>query len=363
MFVVDDAAVALGNAVVQTAIKIWLGDRSLAATAASSATDALADKASNLLGRRQTSRLIDHMTDIVAAKLEPYLQAEYSTLPENERIAAIYAVRDTFAKGSLTDDDLFANDLNASYVDKYLRNVVPNMPKVALLSESASSFYDLLLRECCEYLVQVTTILPNFQPGILTQILRRETDITDLLVEVLARLPERQRGRGTSEFEVDYHRQVRNRLDSMEIFGARLSPASRRYPLSVAYISLMVADADESFTGSARTHGLPKQLAPGDLGALGIPVESALAGAKRLFIRGDAGRGKTSLIKWVAVRSASGDFSGELAFLNGTTPFFVPLRRYVGKEPPTPELFLDNVGRHIADEMPHAWVHQQLLQR
>ena len=341
MFALDDAAVALGSTVVQTAIKLWLGDRSLAADVASSATDALAGRASDLLRRRQTTRLVERMTDIIAQRLEPYLNVEYSGLPENERLASIYAVRDTFARAQLTDEDLFAHDLNASYIDKYLRRVVPNMARIALLSDAATSLYDVLLRESCEYVVQIVTTLPAFQPGILTEILKRETEITSLLVDILDRLPERQRGRGTTEFEVDYRRQVKNRLDSMEIFGATLSNISRRYPLSVAYISLNVAEAaDEPLIKG----GDPKQISTKDvdtaqIDALGIPVESALASARRLFIRGDAGRGKTSLLKWIAVRSASRDFPEYLSFLNDTTPFLIPLRRYVGAgvEPPTPE--------------------------
>ena len=361
MFGLDDAAVALGSVVVQAAIKLWLGDRTLAADIASSATEALAARTNDLLRRRQTVRLVERMTDIVARKLQPYLQVEYSRLPENERIAATLAVHDTFVKAALTDEDLFAHDLNATYVDKYLRRTVSGMPQAAGLSEAASSLYDVLLRECCEYVVQIIVTLPSFQSGILTEILRRETEITNLLMEILERLPERQRGRGTSEFEVDYRRQVKNRLDSMELFGATLSKASRRYPLSVAYISLSVTDATEDPLSNRDSKGnLPHDAEAAQIDALGIPVESALSSATRLFVRGDAGRGKTSLLKWIAVRSALRDFPEQLAFLNNTTPFFIPLRRYVDSDPPAPELFLENLGRHIADEMPRGWVHDRL---
>lgn len=365
MYGIDDAAVALGSVVVQAAIKLWLGDRSLAADIASSATDALAARASDLLRKRQTVRMIDRMTDIVVEKLEPYLKVEFGHLPENERIAAIYAVQDTFQRAALTDNDLFAHDLNASYLDKYLRRTVPDVPRDALLAEAASSLYDVLLRECCEYIVQIIVTLPTFQPGILTEILRRETEIINLLIEILERLPKRQRGRGVSEFEVDYRRQVRNRLDSMELFGATLSTASRRYPLSVAYISLSVSGANETPVDKTATKaGLEGSRSEDNddaqIGEFGIPIESALTSGMRLFVRGEAGRGKTSLLKWIAVRSASRDFPEQLSALNDTTPFFISLRSYVDSEPPTPELFLANLGRHIADEMPHGWVHDLL---
>ena len=40
--------------------------------------------------------------------------------------------------------------------------------------------------------------------------------------------------------------------------------------------------------------------------------------------------------------------------LNGTVPFFIPLRRYVDRELPAPEDFPLAVGRNLRDEMPGA---------
>jgi hypothetical protein len=85
-------------------------------------------------------------------------------------------------------------------------------------------------------------------------------------------------------FDYDYRQLVARKLDHVEMFGVTLADASRRYPLSVAYISLM-ASADE--------------LSPAHR------VEELLEGARRVFIRGEAGLGKTTLLQWVAVRSGS----------------------------------------------------------
>ncbi|MEV6243622.1 NACHT domain-containing protein [Lentzea sp. NPDC051838] len=82
--------------------------------------------------------------------------------------------------------------------------------------------------------------------------------------------------------------------------------------------------------------------------------------ARRVFIRGEAGLGKTTLLHWIAVRSALGDFPEGLADWNGTIPFFIPLRRYAGRELPAPEQFLDEIGRFITDELPRGWVQQKL---
>lgn len=40
-------------------------------------------------------------------------------LPEHERLAALGAVIDTFQAAALTERDLFAQDLDASFLDRY----------------------------------------------------------------------------------------------------------------------------------------------------------------------------------------------------------------------------------------------------
>src|SRR6266487_2575243 len=308
MIGLDDAALALAAAVVKSALKVWIGDRPLAADASASAVDLLSGRATDFFQRRRVDRMLDQMYDTVAARIVPILRAEFSDVPEHERLAALDAVRDTFASAALTDDDLFAHDLDAAYVDRFLRTQVPDMPARSLLSAGATALYDVLLRECCEYLVQVTMTLPRFSPGALTEILRRETEILDALREILARLPERREGRGRADFELDYRRQVANQLDRMELFGATVSAASRRYPLVVAYISLSVSaeDAGGPVPGPREELGPSGGEAPA--AAAGSPVEHALAGTRRLFLRGGAGGGTTTLLRWVAVHSALGDF-------------------------------------------------------
>ena len=55
---------------------------------------------------------------------------------------------------------------------------------------------------------------------------------------IRTRLPTR---RGVVDFERDYRQLVGNQLDRIEFFGATLPEASRRYPLSIAYLSLSVS--------------------------------------------------------------------------------------------------------------------------
>ncbi|MCW6006110.1 NACHT domain-containing protein [Micromonospora sp. CPCC 205371] len=324
------AAITLGAAVVKAAFGVWFGDAKLASEVGNSAIDLATQKLTSERERRRLHRVRDETADLIADRVQPLVEREFADLPEHERRAAVDAVRDTFEAAALTEDDLFKQDLDAGYLDRYLRSQDPDRTARAGLGDGGVRLYDLLLRECSAYTIEVARTLPGAGVAGLAELLRRDRQILDDVAEVLARLPER---RGIEDFARDYRQLVANRLDRVEFFGATLSESSRRYPLSVAYLSLTAREAVE---GAA-------------------PVEQVLARSDRIFVRGQAGIGKTTLLHWIAVRAARD--------ADGRVPFFLPLRRYATADLPAPEDFLNEVGRHIAEEMPPGWVQRQLRAR
>jgi hypothetical protein len=346
---IEVAAISLGAAVVKSASKIWLRDRPFAADVSSDLVDALAGRVTSTFDQRRISRFFEDCSDIVAKRLAALMDAEFRFVLGNERDAALLAVRDTFARTALTDEALFHADLDARLVERRLRPNAAPVLRQALLSEGGEQVYWLVLRESCAYLVEVVTTLPKFQAGALTELLRRDTSILSTLTRILDRLPER---RSIDDFAADYNRVVANKLDRMELLGVTLAEANRRYPLSIAYIDLSVA---------RRANSLLRSAAEEDTTPASVRrADSVLAEEHLALIIGSAGSGKTTLLQWLAVRSAQGDFAGPLAALNGTVPFFIPLRRYVDCDLPAPQDFTLAVGAHIAHEMPPGWVHEQL---
>ena len=331
------AAIALGTAVAKAACGVWLGDHKLAATLGGDVIDAVSKKLTSARAERHFRRVWDQAAELVAERVEPLVEREYADLPENERIAALDAVRDTFERAALTEADLFAQDLDAVFLHRHLQGQDPERTRRAGLSAGGSALYELLLRECCAYTIEVARTLPQAGMNGVAELLRRDRQILDDLRTVLERLPAR---RGVGDFERDYLQLVANRLDRVELFGATLSQASRRYPLSVAYLNLMVAGEF-----SLNRPETPMNSAITEATASAARVDEVLASTRRLFIRGQAGLGKTTLLQWVAVHSARGSFTGPLTEWNGMVPFFVPLRRYAAGELPAPESFLAEVGR------------------
>lgn len=356
MALLETVTIGLGTAVAKTACGILLGGNQLGTAISGSAIDIAAQKLQGVREQRRLRRFWDNAAEVVADRLEPLLDKEFRDLPDNELAAGVRAVQDTFDQATLTEQDLFAQDLDAGYLDRHLRGQDPDAVRRAGLSEPGSSLYDLLLRQCCAYVIEMVQALPGAGTAALTEILRRERQLIDDLRTVLERLPER---RGVADFERDYRQLVTKRLDQVELFGVTLADSSRRYPLSVAYLTLSVS-GDFTIQRPGERPLFPMD-DPGPSASSPLArVDDVLASTRRLFIRGQAGLGKTTLLQWIAVRSARQDFPERLAAWNDTVPFLVRLRQHASGDLPAPEQFVTEAGRHIAAEMPPGWVQQQL---
>src|SRR3954469_9783060 len=126
----EASAISLTTAVVKAATKIWLGDRPIAADASAKVFDLLEKQVTGLNDRRKLRLLFTNLESRVGDRLLPFIDVEFRGLPENDRVAAVDAVRDTFDRAALTDDDLFATDLDAAFLYRYLLRTVPGVTKL-----------------------------------------------------------------------------------------------------------------------------------------------------------------------------------------------------------------------------------------
>lgn len=402
-----DIAIELASSVVKGACALWAGPfHSLTDTV----VDLIHAKVSGKLQQRRAERFFQTCVDTVAEKLLDLMDKRGRGAGATDLEAAAYAVRDTFDLASLSLGALMEADLDARTLERRMETQRTEVLSRALLSESGQDFYNLLLRESCTYTLELISTLPHYDVAAFSEILKRDTQILATLQEILARLPQRQ---SIDDFSVDYRRLVIQRLDRLQLFGARLrSDHGRRYPLSVAYISLgasspamerdvpayrleqanpldyrIIPAAGKSFTyggpfeapeafdtffrvnwtdytyQSLLSHlvAIPALAAP-DYGSVAgdVSIEDWLADNHRVLLIGEAGSGKSTLLQWLAVRAASEDFAGNLASWNSHVPFFIPLRRYAADGLPAPQAFPMSVGKNIMDAMPQGWVHSHL---
>ncbi|MBE2997475.1 NACHT domain-containing protein [Nocardiopsis sp. HNM0947] len=346
----QDAALKVGTAVVKAACGLWLGNP-LAENTATSVVDLIKERVDGVLERRKLERRFAEFEESVAARVTADLEHEFVHLADHEREAAVLAVADAVERAGLTDRVLFEQDLDALYLERYVR--AKNPRAVRDLAEPARALYDRVLPDACAYVLATVSALPRFQTGAFTEILRRESLMLGHLEEILERLPRpgtRPVDGGSDAgseagFATAYRRKAAERWDVLQLFGTDAS--TRSYPLSLAYLSLRVtAEREDSpFTDAAHERPSVEQR-----------VEDALGRHRRLFLRGAAGSGKTTLLSWVGVRAGREDFPEPMAAWNGHMPFMVPLRQYVGRPLPEPADFVHHTGRHLANQAPRGWV-------
>lgn len=353
-----EVVLALAAAIVKTAFKFWTKDSELARNTTDELTDLMKDKIVGTLGQRKARRWVEDLEVIVNTKLHSFLDHEFAGLTDNERQATILAVADTFTKADISNQIILDQDLDPLHLASFMKVAVPNADRD--LGEEGRGLYTLLLAEASAYVVSLIASLPSFQVGVFTELLRRDTAIIATLDEILKLLPQQTReidlkSRSTDAadeiFVTAYRRQVVTKLDHLQLFG--VDAFTRLYPLSLAYINLSVVGYRSAWE---RQHFI-------EIGedAPSLPIQEVLAKSHRIFLKGRAGSGKTTILQWLAVRSARKDYPQFLGSWNNFEPFFVPLRRYVDKDLPSPSQFVEALGKHVASGMPKYWVETKLV--
>ncbi|MGO8672684.1 MAG: NACHT domain-containing protein, partial [Capsulimonadaceae bacterium] len=397
--VFEAALIDIGIAVTKAIIKTRLKGSDVAGEVVSTVLDHFKSSGDSLLEKRKTERLIERIGDGVVESLLPVVARDGANLDEGSRTAVARAASTAIAAARLSPEDLLELDLAPGKVRVRLQAGSP--AEVRLFGDAENELYGRILAEVSQQIVDAGSQTPLFTERTFAEILRRETQLLDVTSRMFAEIKKIQAqvqredpGEASARFEEKYRRAVGRNLDVLELFGAKVSGASRRYCLSVAYVALIVgrkpggrlrqakpeqprASQGNEKDGDSRSHPLREGLGtgsdreardaksglePDEMTSDGstVHVEECLASTRRLLIRGVAGSGKTTLLQWIAVRSANSGFHAPLTDWNGTVPFFIRLRHFAEGPLPQPADFPGLVTPAIAGEMPAGWVEEQL---
>jgi Leucine-rich repeat (LRR) protein len=350
---------SIGQAVAGVLFKSWLENSPTAKKAGSSIKDVIRGATDNAKERRSLGREFERISEQIAERLSPYFEIEFGGIPSNEKRAAGDAVRKTLEEAKLTDARLFSLDLVPQALEEELRRARPDAAEQALLSEAGAAFYDLLLREAANYIVEIRLTLPDFGSEAARTLLQRETELIELVRTVLERLPEERSwldGSEAATFEAQYRRDVARKFDRLVLFGLTTAESRYKYSLSVAYLTLTVSTlADRTGEeGDVRREDVAED---NEEDRTSVPVDAALESRSRILVRGEAGSGKTTLLQWLAINSARGTFKA-LKEWNDTVPFLIQLRRFVDSGLPAADEFA--AGVNSARQQPDGWAQRQL---
>ena len=122
---VEAAASAIGRQVLTHAVRTWLGARRERGVRDAELVDLVQLHVRDHFQQRDLLRQMDKLADEIAQRLQPVYQHDFGDLPEGERIAALQAVVDALAAAELTDETLFAADVDARRLARLVRARVP----------------------------------------------------------------------------------------------------------------------------------------------------------------------------------------------------------------------------------------------
>lgn len=213
--------------------------------------------------------------------------------------------------GNLTADFVVRNQVDSVKLYEALRAVPLNVPGPATADER--TLYESTLREVARHLAAAASRLPKFDEtnarASLELLVSLRSDFDSVIDDVrgIREQIDRAFGHGThDEFETDYRQAVARRLDSVELFGVALAEELSRTKLTDAYVTLSLTGTDE---GDGEDDDTPVEQEEGDGPDPGqfsteVALDTLLPKTGRLLIRGAAGAGKTTLMKWAAITAA-----------------------------------------------------------
>lgn len=335
------AAVKLGETLVKCACAATTG-QPIVGELAGVVSAVLGDRAIEWLALRNAKRQLDTIADNVAERVLAQCGHEFRGLGEDERAVVVESVGEVLGMVPPADDLVLGVDFNAVTLERRVRVLTREYVGSRHFGSDEIELYGLLLRMSCAEIVEIVRGLAGLADAAVPEMLGRLTVLAGEIRDAPRRALVEAARTGDNEFAEVYRRYMRDELELIDLDSERLSETSRRYPLGRAYLSLpaqVVRDSGET------------QM---------VSIEEAIACHSRVVLRALCGGGKTTHLWRFFGRAIRKDFTGPLSGLNNAVPFYLPLHRFAGKEPPSAEDLLSCVGQDIAAEMPRGWIQRQL---
>ncbi len=347
----------LGARFTKLLVESWLG-KEAGTTVLGDVFDILKGRIQSGADQKKAKREFEELGDRMARELLPLFERAVQQGHVNAE-AVVLELEATLA-GLTSSRFLVQRDLDSGAILADLRQSRP-LP-VGHFSHAETDLYERALESSVRHLVEIASRLPQFQEAFAARGLQQLARLAGNVGEILAGVRQIERSVGTEalgqkarDYEIDYRLAVQRNLDYLEIFGIDLPPESRSHKLSVAYISVNLEARSGHGSESLPAEALFERLTPQE---------------GRLLIRGDAGTGKSTLLRWAAMQAAAGAREPVLPRLReeefgkadrpesiwrARLPFLIRLRQCKAGTLPSPEDFPEHVAQALGGP-PADWV-------
>ena len=247
-------------------------------------TDIGSEKISDLFERKQHSEKFEEMASAIVRNLV----SVFPDFGDANAEAVLFEVQASIDRASLTDLVIEEN-LSASSIEKALLR--QRQPDPGLTSNEVELF-KRVIAELSRYVAQIASQLPHYSEalakttlGRLSQIAASIDEISSQIGAIASRIPDR--GSEFASYELSYRLSLASSLDRVELIGVTIPIQLQTQTLTTSFVKLFLTSATTSNSISARRL-----------------LDRVAHEKRRLLTRGEAGAGKSTLSKWIAIQAA-----------------------------------------------------------
>lgn len=222
-----------------------------------------------------------------------------------------------------------------------LRNVIMEVGAIdrKLWDDKEKAIYANCVRYISKACVDFVSKWPSFTPEALKVIIRRQDEYHEDIQKILKELQTMETLFRSTEvtyrdFENRYRETIIERYGKVELIGSGLNERSvKKYDISSAYVALNCLENEYEDE---------------------IELSQVFSRDKRVWVAGEAGSGKTTFLRWVAICAARNEYQ-KVKGIRNTMPIVIGLRS-VKKWPLNLQVLVNEFSDSFGYKCPNGWL-------
>ncbi len=299
------------------------------------------------------TRLLEDNARHLAKRLQKLESIDYVGLDEVNKGLAVNAVHTAIERSNITKSDIIRKRMGGNDILKVVEPLARKEWNYDSLPEVAIRYGQRYLQEAAAFLASIVRQLPDFSDELLVANYDLTYKIHELVRDGINNvvLPRYRSGESEelSAFEAEYRSSIISDNDTMEVFGLNVPEELRQQRIDIAYITLKASTLGDPAVQESQLGQQSSEIDPSDASIiLNYPTQrvdeaigeiahsimsfentnpsSQSSTGTRILLSGEAGSGKTTIARWLAIKAAQHNFLEALESWNACMPFIVPLR-------------------------------------
>jgi len=291
--------------------------------------------------QREIIRFFENVADQIIRKIqESAIEESGISFKENELTQIFNELLISIAV-PISIDFLNLDEIDHTVVTEEFQKLRPVI--ATSLTPKYKAIFERLFMQLVRCLTETIAALPSFENSFIKEsisllknsfhnienIVSTVSSIERQRISIINKYDSSQKSQEFLRYESDYRLLILRKLDRLELFGADIRPEAQRNLLNDAFVSLNIQ------------HGSEDQV---KLYSFESVLNHLNRNNSRILIRGSAGGGKTTLLRWAAIRAAElGSEKYYKALDNGTN--IIANIHDDGEEPP--QRIIDEIDAQI----------------